>query len=100
MTSPGVDAITEMLDKAHSDGTRIARDTEATMARLNGQIAGMLGRFEGMARVAFEEKHQDWQRQIRALITELDRISNAAKGSAEAQRQLEADSLAAVRGVG
>lgn len=99
MTSPGVDAITDMLDKAHSDGVSVARATEETMGRLNGQIAGMLGRFEGMARVAFEEKHQDWQRQIRLLITELDRIANASKGSAEAQRQLEADSQAAIRSV-
>lgn len=99
MTSPGVDAITEMLDKAFADGMGIKGATEETVAKINGQIAAMMTRFQGIAPAVFTEKYGQWQIQMGTLINELDRISRAAKASADAQRQLEADSQATINSV-
>lgn len=99
MTSPGVDAITEMLYKAAADGMKIKTETESTVAKINGQISAMMTRFQGVAPAAFTEKYGQWQIKMGTLINELDRISRAAQASAVAQDQLEADSKAAVNSV-
>jgi WXG100 family type VII secretion target len=96
MPSPSVHATIADLDMAHSKGIQVLGDTQATISQLEGRINSMLAVFTGQARVAFEAQFADWKQQMIRLTTELERIANAAKASAERQRQLEADSVAAV----
>ena len=98
MTSPSVHATISDLDNAYANGTNVLNDVRALISQLNIKIDGMLATFTGQARAAFEIQHINWNDQMNRLTTELDRILIATKASADKQRQLEADSMAAVNG--
>lgn len=100
MTTPGVHATIPDLDNAYTGGTNVLGDVRSLITQLNGQIEHMKGTFVGQARIAFDVQHLEWNDQMTRLTAELERIANAAKLSADRQRQLEADSAAAVRGAG
>lgn len=96
MPAPSVHATIPDLDMAYSKGMQVHGDVQSTISQLEARINSMLGTFSGQARIAFEAQFADWRQQMVRLTTELERIANAAKASAERQRQLEADSAAAV----
>jgi len=96
MTTPGVHATIADLDNAYTGGQNVVGDVRNLITQLNGQIENMKATFIGQARGAFDAQHLEWNDQMTRLTTELDRISNAAKASADRQRQLEADSVSAV----
>ncbi|HEY0448957.1 WXG100 family type VII secretion target [Actinophytocola sp.] len=93
-------ATPEQLYVASNAAKTIAGDIQGYVARVNGQVATLMGSWRGTAPPAFQAQHQSWNDTMTKLIHELERVSDATRRSADAQRTADEDSTAAVGRVG
>lgn len=73
-----------------------AGNIRGAISRIEGQVSTMLATWQGRAPVAFETKHQEWRRQVNALVAELERVGAAARTSGTAYTTSDDDTTSAV----
>jgi WXG100 family type VII secretion target len=92
-------ATPEDLDATALVATNIAGSLDGLVKRTMTQVDTVLATWQGTAPPAFMQQCSTWQQTMTTLITELNRVGEAAKKSAEIQRTADQDSLSMVNNV-